>query len=240
MDKARSRALARSPGSDDRRRGQRSAPPPDISSGRPRKLAGLRRDMGGFFSFWGAIGLLVAVAAVQGAAGHLHYLLAGEPALILDAGGLDGLAVNDRFRMRLPLDYARGVAIEEAGGDAYTLIPVLGTDDRFVVLQKGHFTPAELGRGPFELSGRVIGPGLFGDWDAGSATGATALDVPAEFRRIGARVPADVRLLVADWRFQFDEVWQMFLGLGGFAVLLWFAVRLGRAIGRLIPGKGDI
>ena len=208
---------------------------PAAASAAQRPGGGWRQQLGGFASFWGVIGLIFAWALVQGAAGHLHYLFAGRSELIVDVAGLDRLDPDDRFRIRLPLDYDHGLAIENAGGDAYTLIPVRGTGNRFVLLQKGHFTLAEVGRPPREFVGRVIGAGLFGDWDAGSATGAIALDVPAEFRRIGVRVPSDVRLLVADWQFRFDEIWQIGLGVLGLAVLIWFAQRLGRAVGGWRP-----
>jgi len=176
---------------------------------------------GVFRVLWYLLLVLLVVGFVRSAMGHLHYLLSAEPRLLTTVEEALKLSADEPFLLRLPLDWEHGLQIE-ARTSAYTLVPVRGAHGRLIVARKGHAQPAEMLR-PQQLQGRVVGRGLFGDWDGGELD--SSIDLVSEFHRIGYEVPEDALLLVVDWPFDGNAVWQLTVGLVVLVILVAGVVR---------------
>ncbi len=160
--------------------------------------------------------LLLLVSFIDRAWGHLGYLLADEPPLVTRLEQTLGWRADQPFHARLPLDWAHAVHYLDLHAN-YTLVPVTGSGGRVVAILPGHMTRAALGDAP-ELNGRLIGPDLFGDWDAGELD--TSVPLQEEMRRVGVVAPNDALLMVPGWRFGFDAWWQTLVGVGLMLLLL--------------------
>ncbi len=186
----------------------------------------LSEGLGGFFSPWGGIWLVVCILLVTSGADSVMYGLQSEPIVVTEEN-IGSVSHNDYVRLSLPLDFQDGLQFETVGGEAYSLTPVKGTDRRFIVYQSGHFTQDEMLLSNQTYTGRLIGKGwLAGEWDVD----AKRIELVEQFQRQQIQVPDDALVLDVGKKPEL-EVWPIIVAAGGGLCLLYFGLCLVRTIG---------
>ncbi|MCA9114964.1 MAG: hypothetical protein KDA79_07740 [Planctomycetaceae bacterium] len=184
-------------------------------------------SMGWFFSVQGLITVVVCVMLVVNAVQRTNYALQDEPRQITAETAL-AAQHYDFVELTAPLDYSRGISIHTTHDRQYTLTPVAGTDNRFVVYQKGSYTGSESTLNPRPIRGRVTAADWTGEWDVDGSS----MNLVEQFERQQIAIPEDALVLVAGDTPEF-MVWQTIVGVAGLGILAWFCVRLGRTLGFL-------
>jgi hypothetical protein len=164
------------------RTGRRAARRPDM-------ITILQLGLGRYFSIWGAIGILVCVMSLFHSIERFRYALKSTPTVI-DVSA-NGVSHNDYVQLTAELNFDNGLQIEKIGGKAYTLMPVVGSNNRLIVYEKGHATHVGNIARERTFKGRIVAQGFGDDW----ALDEERIEVVQEFAREGIDIPEDVLVL---------------------------------------------
>lgn len=199
-----------------------AAPPKPRRKKRPAVTAILRLGLGGFWSLKGAIGVPLCVALLFHSIERFSYAMKSTPVEITPQS--TAIAHNDYVRLTAALDYENGIQIETVGGEAFTLVPVVGSDRRLIVHEKGLATAGEAGR-QRTFTGRIVGTGIDDEWDLDGRR----IKLVQQFARQSVNIPADALILDAS-DVPRIQPWAVFLGLASTSVLVWLAVRIVQTV----------
>jgi len=141
----------------------------------------------------------------------------------------NGVSHNDYVQLTAELDFDNGLQVETIGGRAYTLIPVVGSNNRLIVYEKGHATQGGDTARERIFTGRIVAKGFAEEWDLD----AERIALVQEFAREGISIPEDALVLDAIDHPRL-QLWAMLLGIASFGVLLWFVVRVVMTIQLLV------
>jgi len=181
--------------------------------------------MGWFFSIRGIIALCVVVLGISSISEDIEYSLKDSPIAIENIATVTTLKNNDYVKLSLPLDYGNGIHSKTVGGMLFSLIPVVGAEDRLIVFREGVLTTEEAAIAEHNISGRVIERGFTDEWN----TGYLRLKVDKQFERAGMVVQRSA-LLIVDGYIPRIEVWPLILLVLFTLLLVWFLLNVTKTI----------